>query len=272
MDRGFSKPRTGMFNTSRSACEAGFEDVANKQRISNPRVPRARKPLSSTSTVYRANFKVTVLVGDRLARPEAVDVDLRVRVSAASRRIEVNALAYGKPLRIGGRHAHALVEEFHAIGPKNGFRRGLSRLANGGGMDALALTLLSYVTPTNPLNHAMGATHMRTKPTPIDPPTTDPVLRRFRDAVNQIYGDRVERMVLYGSRARGEARPDSDYDIALFLQNPARFWEEMGPLSEIETDILYDTGAVISAKPFPAGAWRKRTPFMREIRRDGLDL
>ena len=46
----------------------------------------------------------------------------------------------------------------------------------------------------------------------------------------------------------------------------------MGPLSEIETSILYDTGAVISAKPFPAGAYRARTAFMREIRRDGMDL
>jgi len=46
----------------------------------------------------------------------------------------------------------------------------------------------------------------------------------------------------------------------------------MGPLPEIETDILYDTEAVISARPFAAGAYRKRTPFMREIRRDEFDL
>jgi len=105
-----------------------------------------------------------------------------------------------------------------------------------------------------------------------DSPTTDPVLRRFRTAINAVYGDRIERVVLYGSRARGDARPDSDYDVALFLQNPTSFWKEMGPLSEIETDILYETGAVISAKPFRAGAYRDQTPFMHEIRRDGLDL
>src|SRR5277367_1484743 len=105
-----------------------------------------------------------------------------------------------------------------------------------------------------------------------DPPDADPVLQRFRTAIHEIYGDRLERMVLFGSRARGDARPDADYDIALFLRNSASFWEEIGPLSEIETDILYDTGAVISAKPFPAGSYRRRTPFMREIRRDGVDL
>jgi predicted nucleotidyltransferase len=118
---------------------------------------------------------------------------------------------------------------------------------------------------------ADGATHEHGAQM-TDSPACDPILRRFRAAINEVYGNRIERVVLFGSRARGDARPDSDYDIALFLRDSASFWDELGPLSEIETDILYDTGAVISAKPFPAGAYRKRTPFMNEIRRDGLDL
>src|SRR5580658_8502266 len=101
-------------------------------------------------------------------------------------------------------------------------------------------------------------------------PASDPILKRFRAAVQERYGDRIERVVLFGSRARGDAQPDSD--IALFLCNPASFWVEMGPLSEIETDILYDTGAVISAKPLPAGSYGAQTAFMGEIRRDGVDL
>lgn len=47
---------------------------------------------------------------------------------------------------------------------------------------------------------------------------------------------------------------------------------ESARLAEIGTDILLDTGAVISATPFPAGAWRERTGFMREPRGDGADL
>ena len=103
-------------------------------------------------------------------------------------------------------------------------------------------------------------------------PPNDPVLMRFRGAVTEIYGDRVERVVLFGSRARGDARPDSDYDVAVFLTNPGELWDDLGNLSHITTAILNDTGAVISAKPFPAGAYREPSPLMQEIRADGLDL
>jgi uncharacterized protein len=100
----------------------------------------------------------------------------------------------------------------------------------------------------------------------------DKVLTRFRAAVMQIYGDRIERVVLFGSRARGEAQPDSDYDVAVFIKDPATFTDESARLAAVTTDILLDTGAVISATPFPAGAYRERTGFMHELRKHGLDL
>ena len=103
-------------------------------------------------------------------------------------------------------------------------------------------------------------------------PQNDPVLKRFRAAVNEIYGERVERVVLYGSRARGDHRPDSDYDIAVFIRDPGAFSADSAHLAEVSTDILLDTGAVISATPFPAGAYRERTGFMYALRNDGLDL
>ena len=100
----------------------------------------------------------------------------------------------------------------------------------------------------------------------------DRTLARFRVALAEIYGARLERVVLYGSRARGEARSDSDYDVAVFLNATDGLWRESGRLAEIETDILFDTGAVINALPFPAAAYAERTPLMYELRRDGIDL
>ena len=82
----------------------------------------------------------------------------------------------------------------------------------------------------------------------------DPVLARFRGLLDATYGKQVERVLLFGSRARGDAGRDSDYDVAVFLNEPESFWREGGRLAEIETAILYDTGAVINALPFAAGA------------------
>ena len=47
--------------------------------------------------------------------------------------------------------------------------------------------------------------------------------------------------------------------------------DEAARLAAIETDILYDMGAVIDAMPFQADAYRQRTGPMSELRRDGLD-
>jgi len=103
-------------------------------------------------------------------------------------------------------------------------------------------------------------------------PSSDPVLNRFRAAVAATYGARLQRVVLFGSRARGDHRPDSDYDIAVFLKDYDSFWTELDPLVDITTDILSDTGAVISAKPFRADSYTAQTLFMGELRREGIDL
>ena len=100
----------------------------------------------------------------------------------------------------------------------------------------------------------------------------DPILIRFRAALDKAYGGRIERVVLFGSRARGDGRHDSDYDIAVFLKDLDGFSKEAGRLAEIETDILSDTGAVINALPLRAGSHRERTGLMRELARDGRDL
>ncbi len=100
----------------------------------------------------------------------------------------------------------------------------------------------------------------------------DPVLTRFRTALHEVYGARLERVVLYGSRARGDARPDSDYDVAVFLRDIPDRGQEMNRLADIATAILYDVGGVIHALPYRAGAYNERTPLMHEVRQDGLDL
>jgi predicted nucleotidyltransferase len=100
----------------------------------------------------------------------------------------------------------------------------------------------------------------------------DPVLRRFRAALDELYGKRLERVVLFGSRARGEAGPDSDYDVAVFLSTLPDRWAELDRLADLRVRFLDETGAFFDVKPYATTAYRDRTPLMHEIRREGVEL
>jgi uncharacterized protein len=99
----------------------------------------------------------------------------------------------------------------------------------------------------------------------------DPILTRFRVALEEMYGARLARVVLFGSRARGEARPDSDYDVAVFLTSMPDRWAELDRLADLRVRFIDDTGRFFDAKPYPASAYREATPLMHEIRA-GLEL
>jgi len=96
----------------------------------------------------------------------------------------------------------------------------------------------------------------------------DPILERLRAALTEIYGDRLERVVLFGSRARG----DADYDVAVFLRDMPDRMPELNRLADVATDILYSEGGFVHAMPYPAGSYKERTPLMHEIRTECIDL
>ncbi|MBI2468570.1 MAG: nucleotidyltransferase domain-containing protein [Candidatus Rokubacteria bacterium] len=45
------------------------------------------------------------------------------------------------------------------------------------------------------------------------------IAHRLRDSVLKAAGKRVRKIFLFGSRARGDARPDSDYDLLIVLRD-----------------------------------------------------
>jgi predicted nucleotidyltransferase len=101
----------------------------------------------------------------------------------------------------------------------------------------------------------------------------DPILKRYRAALDEMYGERLERVVLFGSRARGDAHEESDYDIAVFLRDLADRPAEMNRLADLATEILYDGGPFVHAMPYPAGFYNdERMPLMYAIRAEGIDL
>lgn len=103
-------------------------------------------------------------------------------------------------------------------------------------------------------------------------PANDPILTRFRRALEAMYGGRLNRVVLFGSRARGDNQPQSDYDVAVFLDTLPDRWAEASRLAALRVRFIDDDGVFFDTKPYPASAYRERSPLMHEIRRDGLDI
>jgi len=56
---------------------------------------------------------------------------------------------------------------------------------------------------------------------------------------------RVERAILYGSRARGDNRPDSDADLVLILSDHGDDWDTLWMLGGLAFDVLLETGIFI---------------------------
>jgi predicted nucleotidyltransferase len=105
-----------------------------------------------------------------------------------------------------------------------------------------------------------------------NPVPNDLVLKNFRAALYELYGARLQRVILFGSRARGDASPDSDYDLAVFLEPLVDRWAELDRLSILGVDFLESTGAFFDARPYSTQAYRGASPLMHEIRREGVDI
>ncbi len=88
---------------------------------------------------------------------------------------------------------------------------------------------------------------------PLDPDTLQAV-RIFLDHLKGIYP--VRKAVLFGSRARGAFRADSDADVAVFLDGtPGRFAETKLALADIAYDVLLETGIRVQPLPVWEAEW-----------------
>jgi uncharacterized protein len=58
-------------------------------------------------------------------------------------------------------------------------------------------------------------------------------LRAFRREVELAFPGMIDRVVLFGSRARGEARRDSDYDVAVLFKGGERTSTARALLSDL---------------------------------------
>lgn len=80
-------------------------------------------------------------------------------------------------------------------------------------------------------------------------------------------------VILYGSEAKGEARPDSDIDLLILVDREhiteKERQEMINPLFEIE----YETGILINPVVMLKKQWGKIvTPFYVNVMKEGIEL
>ncbi len=73
----------------------------------------------------------------------------------------------------------------------------------------------------------------------------DHVLDSFLRRIATVRGDVVE-LYLYGSRARGDHRPDSDYDVFVVLRERTR--GAIDRLYDAVVDVVCESGSLVSLK------------------------
>ena len=96
----------------------------------------------------------------------------------------------------------------------------------------------------------------------------DPVVARFRARVLAAFGDRIERIVLFGSRARGDEHAESDWDFAVFFDH-APTEDEQRTLSELTWAVQHEFDAGVQSMARSGQAWLATDELACNIRDHG---
>ena len=95
------------------------------------------------------------------------------------------------------------------------------------------------------------------------------IVREYRN----VYGDRIDRIYLFGSYARGEATDQSDIDIAAIVHGDRlTLQDQLKMVWDAAADIGLDNDVVISPTVIPDDEfqqYKEILPFYRNINKEG---
>ncbi len=82
------------------------------------------------------------------------------------------------------------------------------------------------------------------------------------------------KIILFGSRARGDARDDSDWDLLILLDKPKIETSDFDRISYPLYELGWKEGEQFSPKLYTTKEWMKRsfTPFYKNIEKEGIVL
>ena len=99
------------------------------------------------------------------------------------------------------------------------------------------------------------------------------ILNELKRELQALYGDRLVKLILFGSHARGEANPDSDIDLLAVLKSPVSQVQEISYMSELCVKILLDYNELVSIIPMSEDRFNAKTvSLLRNIQREEIEL
>lgn len=105
---------------------------------------------------------------------------------------------------------------------------------------------------------------------------TGEAVRRFLSLIASRYD--IAGTIVYGSRARGTHRPDSDADVAVLLRGEhQRLLTAKLDMADVAFDVLLETGILISPLPIWLDEWEhpenySNPSLLSNINREGVRL
>jgi len=99
-------------------------------------------------------------------------------------------------------------------------------------------------------------------------------LHQFKTALEQILAGQLIILKLFGSKARGNDRPDSDIDLLVIVASDD--WHIRDKVYDVATDILLQKDVCISPKVISKNRFdqlcKEGTSFMHNVCRDAITV
>lgn len=104
-------------------------------------------------------------------------------------------------------------------------------------------------------------------------PSVQAALGEARAELARLYENRLVKVILYGSHARGEAHQESDVDVLFVLQGDFSFTDEVKRTNPLVSQILLKHHELLALLPFASIRLHDPLhPLMINVRKEGVEL